>query len=110
MAGVLMSAIAWQHLQASELQSWLLGFFMTLGYLIHLVLDELFSVDFTGVRVRRSFGTALKPLDVNQLPASCLVLFITLVAWFWTPPYVIAWQRWQALYTPWRTALLPDWL
>lgn len=110
MAGVLMCAIAWQQLAASALQSWLLGAFMTLGYLVHLILDELYSVDFTGVRVRRSFGSALKPLDLRQLPASCLVIFISLVAWFWAAPHSLAWKQWQVLYTPWRPALLPAWL
>lgn len=110
MAGVLMSAVAWQFLETSELQSWLLGIFMTLGYLIHLILDELYSVDFTGVRVRHSFGSALKPLDLQQLPASCLVIFITLVAWFWTAPYDTAWHQWQGLYTNWRPALIPAWV
>ena len=34
----------------------------TVGYLVHLVLDELWSVDFDGrrIRVKRSLGTALK--------------------------------------------------
>lgn len=110
MAGVLMCAVAWQQMETSELQSWLLGIFMTLGYLIHLILDELYSVDFTGVRVRRSFGSAIKPLDLQQLPASCLVIFITLVAWFWAAPYDVAWNQWQALYSDWRPALLPNWV
>lgn len=30
------------------------------GFLVHLVLDEIYSVDFRGVRLRKSFGTALK--------------------------------------------------
>lgn len=110
MAGVLMCVVAWQYLGASALQSWLLGCFMCLGYLIHLTLDEIYSVDFTGVRIRRSFGSALKPLDVSQLPASCLVIFITGVAWFWLPPYETAWSQWQAAYGYWQTALVPGWL
>ena len=110
MMGVLLSAVAWQFLNTSELQSWLLGIFMTLGYLIHLTLDEIYSVDFSGVKVRRSFGSALKPMDFDQIPASCLVLFITGMAWFWTASYDVAWQQWQSLYTDWRTALLPTWL
>jgi len=77
MAGVLMCAVAWQYLNTTELQSWLLGIFMTGGYLIHLSLDEIYSVDFSGVKIRRSFGSALKPMDFQQIPASCFVLFIT---------------------------------
>lgn len=110
MFGILMCAVAWRLLQATELQSWLLGIFVSSGYLIHLILDELYSVDFTGVRIKHSFGTALKPLDVQQLPASCVIIFITLIAWFWTAPYMQAWLQWQARHTHWRPALLPGWL
>lgn len=109
-AGIMMCALAWQHLQASALQSWLLGVFLTLGYLIHLVLDELYSVDFTGVRIKRSFGSAIKPLDAQQLPASCLVLFVAFCSWFWTAPYGEAIVQFQEQYTEWRPALLPEWL
>lgn len=110
MAGVLMCAIAWQYLNTTELQSWLLGIFMTAGYLIHLSLDEMYSVDFSGVKIRRSFGSALKPMDFEQIPASCLVLFITGVAWFWTASYAAALDQWLLLVIDWRSALLPDWL
>lgn len=110
MAGLLMCAVGWQQLNATELQSWLLGIFMTGGYLVHLVLDEIYSVDFMGVRIKRSLGSAIKPLDVHQLPVSCLVIFVSLVAWFWTAPYSTALRQWSARYSDWRTALLPAWL
>lgn len=38
---------------------WMAGAVM-LGFLSHLVLDEVFSVDLSGNRIKRSFGTALK--------------------------------------------------
>jgi uncharacterized metal-binding protein len=109
MFGVLTCAIGWRYLHTNELLSWLLGIFMTLGYLIHLTLDEIYSVDFTGVRIRRSFGSALKPLDLNELPASCMILFVTGVAWLWTPAYQLAWLQWQSQYMNWREVLLPAW-
>ena len=31
-----------------------------LGFLSHLLLDEMFSVDLRGTRIKRSFGTAMK--------------------------------------------------
>lgn len=110
MFSVVTCAIAWQHMQTSALQSWLLGASVLAGVLTHLTLDELYSVDFTGVRIRRSFGSALKPLDTQQLPASCLIIFITLVAWFWCAPFEDAFQQMNQRYLEWRTALIPTWL
>ncbi|WPL17804.1 hypothetical protein Thiowin_02846 [Thiorhodovibrio winogradskyi] len=54
--------------------SWLVGGFVLLGYLTHLVLDEIASVDLLGNRVKRSFGTALKPVSLRAWPASVLLL------------------------------------
>ena len=36
------------------------GMFLTGGFLVHLLLDEAFSVDLAGKRLKRSFGTAMK--------------------------------------------------
>lgn len=110
MAGMVTSALAWQHMDTSALQSWLLGLFLMGGYLVHLTLDELYSVDFTGARIKRSFGTALKPLDMQQLPASALVVIATLLAFFWCAPYELALDQLSDQYTDWRTALIPEWL
>ena len=110
MAGVMTCAVAYQQMHTSELQSWLLGVSMTLGYLVHLLLDEIYSVDFTGVRIKRSFGSAVKPLDMQQLPASCLVIFITLVAWFWCAPHQLALAQLSERYSNWGPVLIPQWL
>jgi hypothetical protein len=50
--------------------AWLAGGFTLLGYVTHLALDEVAGVDLLGRRVRRSFGTALKPLSLRAWPAS----------------------------------------
>ena len=58
------------------LKSWA----VVLGFLSHLVLDEIYSVDLNGVRVRvkKSFGTALKWFGDNRLANAftygCLLL------------------------------------
>jgi len=44
----------------SSLISWVYGFMVSFGYLIHLTLDETYSVDLGNRRIKRSFGTALK--------------------------------------------------
>lgn len=39
---------------------------LILGFLSHLLLDEIYSVDVRGVRLKKSFGTALKFFDVKK--------------------------------------------
>jgi hypothetical protein len=36
-----------------------IGFFITFGYLVHLLLDEVYSVDLSNRRLKKSFGSAL---------------------------------------------------
>ena len=40
------------------------------GYLVHLTLDEISSVDFEGKIIKKSFGSALKPFDMRSWRAS----------------------------------------
>jgi len=40
--------------------SYLIGMFVFIGYIIHLLLDEIYSVDITGRKIKKSFGSALK--------------------------------------------------
>ncbi|WP_200282823.1 metal-dependent hydrolase [Rhabdochromatium marinum] len=61
-------------LDFDPLLTWLVGGFVLLGYLTHLVLDEIASIDLAGKRIKRSFGTALKPLSLNAWPVSLLCL------------------------------------
>ena len=54
--------------------SWMAGGFVTFGCLVHLLLDEMYSIDFGNNRVKRSFGTALKLFDYkNPLSAGALI-------------------------------------
>ena len=43
--------------------AWLAGGFLLIGFLTHLVLDEIYSVDVLGNHIKKSFGTAFKPFD-----------------------------------------------
>ena len=109
MAGVVTCALSWTYIHASALQSWLTGLFMLSGYLIHLTLDEIYSVNFAGARLKRSFGSALKPVDMQQRASSVLVILITLVSAFWCAPYSQALQQLSERYSDWRPALIPEW-
>lgn len=55
------------------LLSWLFGAFICAGFIVHLVLDELSSVDLVNARIRRSFGTALK-VGVRTSPLRCALI------------------------------------
>lgn len=50
--------------------AWMAGLFVLLGFLIHLILDEVYAVDFTGGRLKKSFGTAMKLFEYKSLRAS----------------------------------------
>ncbi|MFK8083282.1 MAG: metal-dependent hydrolase [Granulosicoccus sp.] len=110
MVGIVACALAWQFTQSSALQSWLVGLALTCGYVIHLGLDEIYSVDFTGGRIRRSFGSAIKPLDLKQWPASCLVAGIAAIAWIWSAPYSEALAELSERQGDWQLLLIPAWL
>jgi len=80
---LLASCISYHFLHWPVLQAWLNGFFIVFGFIVHLLLDELFSVDLKNKRLKKSFGTALKLYHYQNLPASLSLLMLTMVlAWF----------------------------
>lgn len=81
------TAIAYRYLLGRhEGVAWLAGGFMFVGYMVHLVLDEIYSVDVLGTRVKRSFGTALKFYDGRRLDHSLAMAVATVAVLFLTPP------------------------
>jgi hypothetical protein len=65
--------------QYHPIRVWMAGAVMA-GFLSHLVLDEVFSVDLKGQRVKRSFGTAIKlwaPSMVSTLGVYLLLYVLT---------------------------------
>jgi len=82
-SGLSTAAISFSVMGQSERLAWIHGLALTLGFVIHLTLDELYSVDLTGARLKRSFGTALK-LFSWQAPGSALMLALVsahLLSW-----------------------------
>jgi hypothetical protein len=90
--------------------AWLSGCFIVVGYLIHLLLDELYSVDMMGVRLKKSFGTALKPISFRYLKASIALITATLVLYFFVPEVASFIQEIGdvKLYDALRQSLLPQ--
>lgn len=50
--------------------AWLGAGFLFVGFLTHLILDEIYSVDMVGNRLKASFGTALKLIDARRPAAT----------------------------------------
>lgn len=69
----LTTVLCFHFLDGEELLSWTVGFFVFFGYIVHLSLDELFSVDLTNNQIKRSFGTALELVDYSNLKTSALM-------------------------------------
>lgn len=91
LAGVLCALLAatasFQLLAQSAWLAWSHAMAIGCGFLIHLLLDELYSVDLEGARLKRSFGTALKLTDSRRPLSSWLMLIATLTLLPWLPPW-----------------------
>lgn len=81
------TAIVFYHLLGRpEGVAWLAAGFMMIGYITHLTLDEIYSVDVMDTRIKASFGTALKLFDARHVAASLAMAAATAAAIMVSPP------------------------
>ncbi len=104
---LLMTCISYHFLHWSVLHAWLNGLFIALGFIVHLLLDELFSVDLSNARMKNSFGTALKLFSHSNMTASALMTIFTMMLYWMAPspmPLVKVWEgaQWNNYLTPVR--------
>jgi hypothetical protein len=83
--GFMTTAITYHVLNIREFIAWFAGFFVILGYLVHLFLDELFSVDLENNRLKKSFGSAFKLIDKRYKTSAVFLLLATLGSFWFTP-------------------------
>jgi len=74
----LTTCICYYFLKQEALSSWLSGLFVCIGFIIHLLLDELYSVDLSNAKIKRSFGTAFKVYGYQSTFSSIFMLLCTL--------------------------------
>lgn len=67
--------------------AWLAGGFLLVGYLVHLTLDEIYSVDVMGAHIKKSFGTAIKLGDMRH-PAATAAMTVAAVALLLVTPSI----------------------
>lgn len=102
---LLMTCISYHFLHWDVLHAWLNGIFIALGFIVHLLLDELYSVDLSNAKIKTSFGTALKLFNYNNMTASTLMTVFTLMLYWTAPtpmPLIKVWKGAQ-----WNNALTP---
>lgn len=90
--------------------SWLLATFVATGYVLHLALDELYSVDISGMSVKRSFGSALKLVDRRRRAGSFVVIAVALAAGYLAPDVAPFIEAWRTVDARWEDKILPAWL
>ena len=84
--GCLTAVVYSKLLGRKEGVAWLAAGFMVIGYLTHLVLDEIYSVDVMDAHIKASFGTALKLFDHKHLGESSLMAVAAVLAFLAAPP------------------------
>ena len=116
LCGVLFSMIsmlvAYYVVGTTPFLAWLSACFTLFGFLLHLILDEIYSVDLMNVRVKRSFGTALKLFDYKNKVSSAMMLLCIVALAVFSPPFD---QFNQKVFnvdvvTDLKQKLLPNWL
>jgi len=82
---LLMTCISYHFLHWNIFHAWLNGIFIALGFIVHLLLDELYSTDLANLRMKNSFGTALKLFNYESMTASALMAICTIMLYSVAP-------------------------
>lgn len=84
--GLITTAVAYHVFNASVIHAWLCGSFVTLGFLVHLLLDEFYSVNLFGKKLlKKSFGTAFSLGSLKQ-PLGTAALYLAVIGLFYLCP------------------------
>ncbi len=80
--GLVTTLLAYQAFNASVIHAWMCGTFVTLGFFVHLLLDEFYSVNLFGKKMlKKSFGTAFS-LGSLQQPIGTAALYLAVIGLF----------------------------
>lgn len=102
--------VSFYAMKCGAVVSWFFGLFLFFGSLVHLVLDEIYSVNVFGLRLKKSFGTALKFFTHKQIWWYLALYAVLLIMLYFAPPWRVFWHdltdpiTWMLL----EKSLLPD--
>ncbi len=57
------------------------GVFILIGFLTHLILDEIYSVNVLGIHIKKTFGSALKLFDTNNKLGTLTLYILIVILW-----------------------------
>ncbi len=95
------TVVLYRFVEVNSLFSWLCGVFLFFGFIVHLILDEIYSVDLMNAELKRSFGTALKFFDYKNGWTLFLSLSVCIGLWYISPSIeplqkvIFSVQTWQ---------------
>jgi len=110
--GVVTTIVMHLFFGLNSLLSWVYGIMMTWGYIVHLILDEIYSVDLGNRRVKKSAGTALKlfKLKTPNDKIQYLIVYLILIYLFSMAPDISIVQKAIFSHDAWlnfKSLLLP---
>lgn len=73
--------------------SWFFGLFLFGGAMVHLTLDELYSVNLSGMKMKRSSGTAMKFYAHKDKWWYLLLYILIALLIYFAPPFAEFWQQ-----------------
>jgi len=114
--GLGMVSLSYYVLGNALTASWFFGLFLFGGAMVHLALDELYSVNLMGLRMKRSSGTAMKFYQHKDKWWYLLLYVLIALLVYFAPPVTEFWQQlrdpapWAQLKMGILPALLEDYL
>lgn len=85
--GFICTIVLYRIFHFNEFVSWMSGLSVFGGCLIHLLIDELCSLNINGKRPKKSAGTALKFWSVSDLKSTAFMYFAIIILFIGTPEH-----------------------
>ena len=107
--GLGLTYVSYYVLQISLTTSWFYGLFLFSGAMVHLLLDEMYSVNLMGMTLKRSSGTAMKFYQHKDRWWYLLLYLLLALLIYFAPPFEAFWQQLRDP-TPWaqlKVGILP---
>jgi len=83
--GLVVCVIGNQFFHMTPINSWMSGFFACLGYISHLVLDEIYSIELSSARIKWTFGSACKFFSLDNWHYYVYVYVVVSILFYLTP-------------------------